>query len=244
MHSAEGKNGMIPLTWQVKGIIAGIALAAVLGIGVKVYSAGKAAGRGDGAREQLDIDKKSMEQERADFQAKLSAGERTDAAAQLQIEQQQLLIDNATSLLSKLGSARAQGQKDLAAVPDAALVADVRRKLNVEPAETSPTLTSTELRQVDSEITDYAPLRDSFQALSDKQAATERTIAELNVRVGAIASERDAALQFSNEMVGHYTKAYNAAQKRHSKIVTVLTLGLVRNKKLDLPDPVTLSPAK
>jgi hypothetical protein len=235
---------MIPLTWQVKAIIAGIALAAVLGIGVKIYSAGKDAGRGDGAREQLDIDQKSMEQERTDFQAKLSAGERTDAAAQRQIEQQQILIDNATSLLSKLGAARAQGQKDLAAVPDSSLVADVRRKLNIAPAETSPTLTNLELRQVDSEITDYAPLRDSFQALSDKQAATEHTIAELNVRVGAIASQRDAALQFSNEMVGHYTKAYNAAQKHHSKLLTVLTFGLVRTKKLDLPDPVTLSPAK
>jgi hypothetical protein len=190
---------MIPLTWQIKAVIAGgIALAAVLGVGIKIYSAGKAAGRGDGAREQLDIDKKSMEQERADFQAKLSAGERTDAAAQLQIEQQQLLIDNATSLLSKLGTARAQGQKDLAAVPDASLVADVRRKLNVAPAETSPTLTSTELRQVDSEITDYAPLRDSFQALSDKQAATERTIAELNVRVAP--SHRSAMRLFSSAM--------------------------------------------
>lgn len=235
---------MIPLTGTVKMVIAGIALAAVLGIGVKIYSAGKEAGRGDGSREQLDIDKKSMEQERTAFKATLENNQEIDAKAQELIDKQQVLIDSANVNLARLSSSRAQGQKDVGALPDAALLADVRKKLNVTPADTTGMLNSVELRQVDSIVTDYPKLSDTVKELADKQAAIDKTIEGLNTRITSLSNQRDAAVSFANEMVGHYTAAYNAAQKHHSKLVTILTFGLVRTKKLDLPDPVTLSPAK
>jgi hypothetical protein len=235
---------MIPLTWQIKGIIAGVALLAIVGVGVKIYSSGKDAGRGEGSREQLDIDKQSMEQQRKSFQETLEKNKAVDDAAQAVISQQQALIDSANSRLAQLASIRSRDAQAVGALPDSGLVADLRKKLNVTPSDTAPTLNAAEMRQVDTVVTDYAPLREAYAELAAKQAATDAQVAKLNERVTAISSQRDAALSFANDMVGHYTAAYNAAQKHHSKLVTVLTFGLVRTKKLNLPDPVTLAPKK
>jgi outer membrane protein TolC len=210
-----------------------VALAIVLGIGLRIYSAGKNAGRGEGSREQLDIDKQSMEQERTDFQKTLTANHKADEAAKILISQQQAFIATANSNLARLATSREQDKRELAKRSDAELIPDIRKKLNITPSDPAPVLNASELRQVDAIVNDYPKLSDTVKELANRQAATDKTVEGLNTRITSISNERDAALRFSNEMVGHYTAAYNAAQKHHSKLVTVLTLGLVRTKKLN-----------
>ena len=55
-------------------------------------------------------------------------------------------------------------------------------------------------------------------------------------------AERDAAVGYANRLETHYVAAYNLAQKvrRRPLILKILTFGLLKDPKVNLPDPVSL----
>lgn len=211
-----------PIGRKVAGTVAVVTLMA--GVTLYIYNKGRENGRQDGQRDQLEQDRKSFEQDRKQFLDTLATYQAKDQAAQQQIQQQ-----NAT--IAALASARVAARAAVDRLPDAQLGSDIHTKLG-SPASDAP-LTISELRRVDEILTDYGNLSQQVTALQAKSAEQDK-------RIDAIEHQRDAAIESYNKLVPLYTKAYNAAQKKHSLFVKIITFGLVRDRKIDLPAPATL----
>lgn len=89
-------------------------------------------------------------------------------------------------------------------------------------------------------LADYDALFSENEKRKQIEVQLDNTIQALKDENLLVAKQRDVAIQFGNDMVKHYTVAYSAAQKKHSRLVKILSLGLIKDKKLDLPDPISL----
>jgi len=189
-----------------------------------IYNRGKAAGQIDGARAQLETDRQQYEQDRKIFLDTLAIYKAKDEAAQQ-------LIASLDAQLGILRNARVASRAAVDKLADADLGKDIHQKLGNPPTDVP--LTISELRRVDEVLTDY-PI------VVAQNTVLEKKIDALGQRVDALEHQRDAAVEAYNKLVPLYAKAYNATQKKHSRFVKIITLGLVRDRKLNLPDPVTL----
>ena len=210
-------------TLQAKLIAGAVVVIVLAGIALSIYNKGKSAGYVEGQRAQLEIDRKQFEQDRAEFLEQLRKYEEKDEAAKVQIIQRDAEI-------AELRQRRTANRVAIDRLPDAAIVGDIQQRLGVP---SSPALSDAQLRRLDEILADY-------QNLGQQVAALEAKSAEQDKRIDAIEHQRDAAIAAYEKLLPLYVKAYNASQKKHSLFVKIITLGLVRDRKLDLPDPVTL----
>lgn len=213
-------------TLQAKLIAAGVVVIVLAGIAFSIYNKGKDVGRVEGAADQLQSDRQQFEQDRKQFLDTLATYKAKDEAAQQ-------LIHAQDSQLAMLRSARASARTAVDKLADAELGKDIHQKLGNPP--TDDPLTAAELRRLDVTLTDYPNVVAQNELLNKK-------IDALGQRVDALEHQRDAAVEAYNKLVPLYAKAYNAAQKKHSKFVKIITFGLVKDRKIDLPAPVTLVP--
>lgn len=188
-------------------------LALLAGAYFYVYNKGHEAGRLAGVRAQLDEDRAEFEKVQAAFTHAMAEYRQQDDAAK------QLI---------------AQKDSELAALKQQRNVA--REAVNrLSDAEVANAISGADQRELLRIAADY-PL------VVKQNGELEGKIAALEQRVSAIEGQRDAAVNAYDRLVPLYTRAYNAAQTKHSLWLKVITFGLVRDKHLDLPTPVSLKP--
>lgn len=212
-----------------------LVLAAALGIGVYAYGEHKASdGYHAGTVAQLSVDQEQFKQVTTQYQSKLdSAQQQLDASTQ-QIALLQTGLKTLSAQYASLAAQRQQSQSQVNALPDAALQADLEAKLG------GPLSSSVTLRKADDIVTDYPLVLQSVTVLSSKVDNLTSQVGQLQSSVTDVETQRDAAITYGNTVTGYYVKAYNAAQTHHSKLVQILTLGIVHNHHIDLPAPTTL----
>jgi len=206
---------------------------------------GQAFGRQQGAAEQLEVDKQQFTGERQLLADQLAAAEGREMHALELLHQAQQAIDRTNQRLAETESERAAGRESVQSLPESELVTDIARKLALRPpTDTAPALSSAELRKADLLITDFPKLQQENTLLATKIQGLEDKAAAFDERLKAVTAERDVLLAWSNQVVAHYVRAYNVAQKvrRRPLLLKILTLGLLHDPKLNLPDPVTLIP--
>ena len=208
---------------QLKLLGGAVLLLAMAGIALSIYNKGKAAGYVEGQRAQLEIDRKQFEQDRAQFLEQLRKYEEKDEAAKAQIVQRDAEIGS-------LRRKRAAIRENISSIPAARLATSIQEELGTN---STGTLADNDLRRILEEIS-------SNHNLEAQVAALEAKSAEQDKRIDAIEHQRDAAIASYNKLVPLYAKAYQAAQKKHSLFVKIITLGLVRDRKIDLPSPVEI----
>ncbi len=214
-----------------------LALITALGIGVYAYGEHKAAdGYHSGSVAQLSVDQDQFKQVTTSYQSKLDSEQQQLDASTQQIALLQTSLKTLSAQYASLAAQRQQSQSQVNALPDAALQADLEAKLG------GPLSSSTTLRKADSIVTDYPLVLQQVTVLNNKVDNLSGQVSALNTSVTAVTAQRDAAIAYGNTVTGYYVKAYNAAQVHHSKLVQILTLGIVHNKHLDLPAPTTLKP--
>lgn len=216
-------------------VLIGIILAAALAGGIFWYgNKREAAGFASGSRNQLSTDQEQFNGVLKQYQSKLDSDQVTIDAANKQYAALQSQITVLNSALAVLASQRQQAQQQISQVPDSGLQADVESKLG------GSLTSSITLRKADQIITDYPLVLKQVDTLSSKVDDLMKSVGSVSAKADALTSQRDAAIQYGNEVTGYYVKAFNAAQKHHSLFIKIITFGLVHDKHMNLPDPVTL----
>ena len=210
-----------PLGRKVAALV--IVVVVLAGLALSIYNKGKAAGYVDGQRSQLETDRQQFEQDRKVFLGELAKYKERDDAAKAIISQQD-------SELQSLRNSRAQIRAAVSSLPASALVADIQSRLG---SVASGTLGESDLRRIDEAIAENQNITAQLSALEEKVAAQDQ-------RIDAISHQRDSAIASYNKVVVLYTKAYNANQRKRPLILKILTFGLLKDRKMDLPDPATL----
>jgi chromosome segregation ATPase len=201
-------------------VVAVVALVAAVSV---IYNRGKQAGYADGQRNQLELDRKSFEQDRQKFLAQLDTYKKADDEAKQKIQDKD----------SELASLKTRGilaRQRVASLPDDQLINDIRGQLQLP--NNGAVLGNTDLRSIDAELAQVPILQRQVQALEEKSAAQDQ-------RIDAISRQRDAAVEYGNKVTTYYVKAYSAAQQHHNWFVNLLH-GRLHDKKIDLPAPVDL----
>ena len=227
-------------------VMAGAAIAVLLGVAFLVMrhqliERGKELGRA----EQLETDKAAWEQDRAAYRDALrEQGQQIAKARELIIQYQAALV------AAKAKIDAIEGEKDaavlaVARIPDAGLLADIRARLGSDPQHLAPStqpLSPAELRACDSCLAQLPLLERQNAALLEMVSALQGQTAAQQIQLAATEAQRDAAVGYSNRLETHYVAAYNLAQKvrRRPLILKILTFGLLKDPKVNLPDPVSL----
>lgn len=201
-------------------ILAGIAFAVILSMGVHIYESGKAAGAQAQRISQLEDDKKQV----------LGALQQTNAT----LAQQGALLKQLSSQLadsqqrySALATQKAVASQQVASLPAASVQGDLEKKAG------GPLADPETLRKIDDAYTQLPIVRGQLTELGNQ-------VTLLDQKVTATETQRDSAISAYNTLLPAYSRAYNAAQRHHGLFVKIITLGLVHDRKLELPDPLTL----
>lgn len=196
------------------------------------------AGYQKGSVSQLEIDKQQFEQVVKQYQDELKKAQSiidTDNTKIAAIDSQ---LQNLQVQFVALAAQRKQGQDGVNKLPDSAVQGDLETKLG--GTLTDPTI----LRKADQIVTDYPLVLEQVSNLTTRVDDLDSKVQVLDDKEKAVESQRDAAIQFGNVVVGYYTKAYNAAQIHHSKFIKIITFGLVHDRHLNLPVPTSLDVPK
>lgn len=233
---------LTPMGRKIGLAVAGVlVLATVSGV---IYQKGKSAGYGDGQRAQLEDDKKQLDQQTQTFQDALKRAQNQVAQAQSQIDAANARSVILAKAIAATSQQRQQAQEKVSSLPDSQLFVDIVGKLSVRtPNDQTPNFTFSELRKIDATVTDYPQLKNQYDQLSARQVETENAVKAMDTKIDGITKQRDAAITYSNQLMGHYVDAYNAAQKKPSLFVKIITLGFVHGRHLNLPSPVDLEKA-
>lgn len=212
------------------------------GLAFGIYWKGREAGKQLGRTEQLSEDQKLQARDRADYEKQMTAAEARNQQAIQLLAQFAASLDRANQRLAEVKSQQQAAAQTVATLPDDAVLSDLRQKLAVTPSATGP-LSVPELRKADAMVTELPFAQTQIAALNDKTAALEGKAEALDRQVKAVAAERDAAMQYATQLEGYYTNAYNVAQKARKRplILKILSFGLLKDPKIELPPPVTLN---
>jgi hypothetical protein len=220
-------------------VLLGVGLSAVLIFGVMWYGGKReAAGYANGNRAQLEIDKKQFEQIQKQYQTVLQTKEQEIQLANSQIAKLEAQVQSLSAQFQALAVLREQQTTHVASLPDSQVKADLESNLG------GPLEDLAVLRKADDIVIQYPVVLKQVDVLSSKVDVLNNELIATNKKADAITAQRDAAVQFSNEVMGYYVKAYNASQKHHSWFVKVITFGLVRDRHLNLPSPASLQKAQ
>jgi chromosome segregation ATPase len=220
-----------------------LALAGALGIwSYTLYQKGKTKGDAEGQRAQLKLDGQEVDQQIrtvrqdvSDSGKRVQEARRKQAGAQVKVERSKVAVD---ALKEKAEQAR----DVVAKLPTEQLEGDIKAKIDFRAeSDTSPGFYEEELRAIDLAVTQFEILSDTVDELEDQVGDLEFLVAWKESEIEALADQSQALLTFGNQMVGHYTRAYNAAQPRCSVLKKIFTIGFGCAKKRKLPDPITLT---
>jgi hypothetical protein len=184
-------------------------------------------------RKALDADHAVFLKTLDTYEAKFSEEADVVRAAQATIQADQQTIRS-------LAGERQTAAKQVSAVTDSGLTADLRTKLAVSPLETSSTLTPPELRAADSIVTDYKIVREESDAWESKASAFENQQGALEAQVAIATEERDATFAWSDTLLAAYRQAYDALPLRRSSPKCLWLWKCAAAKKLPIPAPAEL----
>lgn len=246
------------MIWNLKTRLLAAAAGAILliGLGYGIYWKGREAGKQIGRAEQLEEDKKEWEIERRlyvtrleEAAQRLEQGEKREQAALALLAQFQASLDRANERLASIQIQRESDRRTVTNLSDADVLPDLRARLGLVPPTDPSPLTSPELRRANTIVTDYPHVMAENVTLGEKVKSIEGKVGALDLQVQAVTSQRDAAIDqretaidYANRMEQLYAQAYNVAQKsrRRPLLLKIITLGIVRDRKLNLPDPVSI----
>ena len=222
-------------TLQLK--IAGAVFAGSLLLGTFMWYGAKreAQGFASGNRAQLETDKQQFEQVRKQYRDALQSREQEIQAANSRISSLETQIQSLSAQFSALATLRQQQANRVNALSDTEIKADLELQLG------GPLENPAVLRKADNIVTQYPTVVKQLDVLNSKVDKLTDELSETNKKIEAITAQRDTAIKFGDQVVGYYTKAYNAAQKKHSTFIKIITFGLVKDRHLDLPSPTTLT---
>jgi outer membrane murein-binding lipoprotein Lpp len=196
------------------------------------------AGYQEGTRVQLEVDRKQFEQALGQYKDALAKAQSVIDASNAKIASLDSQVQTLQIQYAALAAQRRQGQENINKLPDSAVQGDLETKLG------GPLSDAAILRKADAIVTDYPLVLKQVDILTDKVDKLDQKFNALSEKEQAVEKQRDAAMQFVDVVVPLYTKAYNAAQVHHSKFIKIITLGLVRDRHLDLPAPASLNVPK
>ncbi len=194
----------------------------------------KRAGYADGSRTQLESDKQQFEQISQQYKDALAKAQSTIDSSNTKIASLDTQLQGLQIQFVALATQRQQGQQGVNKLPDSAVQGDLETKLGESLSD--PTI----LRKDDQIVTDYPLVLKQVDLLNTKVDDLSSKVQAISDKEGAVEKQRDAAIQFGNELVPLYVKAYQATQTHHSKFIKIITFGLIHDRHLDLPAPTTL----
>lgn len=226
------------LAWLLKPkvVLSVLATIAVLSFILWYGNKREATGFTKGSVSQLQTDKQQLDQLTSQYHDALANAQRTIDSSNAKVAALDSQLQGLQVQFLALASQRQQGQQQISKLPDSAVQGDLETKLGGSLAD--PTI----LRKADSIVTDYPIVLKQIDVLTAKVDGLDSKVKVLGDKEAAVEQQRDAAIQFGNQVVGFYVKAYNAAQIHHSKFIKIITFGLVHDRHLDLPSPTTLKP--
>jgi hypothetical protein len=203
-----------------KEVLLVLLLMAVAGFLVHIHEEGIREGEQKTQLSQLESDKSQVLNALS-----TTNGVLTQQGALIAAQNAQLAAGQAQ--LANLKAKQAQASQSVAALAPTAVQGDLELKAG------GPLSNPEILRKID----------DSYTQLPILTAQLANVVEQSKIltdQVEAISKERDALSGELGTLIPAYTRAYNAAQKKHSLFIKIITLGLVRDRHLDLPDPTTL----
>lgn len=196
------------------------------------------AGYSAGSRVQLETDKQEFNVIQKQYQDALSKAQSVIDSSNAKITALDTQIQTLQIQFAALATQRQQGQQSVNKLPDSAVQGDLETKLG------GPLTDPAILRKDDQIVTDYPLVLKQVDLLSTKVDDLDSKVKAIDEKEKAVEGQRDASIQFINQVVPLYVKAYNAAQVHHSKLIRIISLGLVRDRHLDLPAPASLNVPK
>jgi len=221
-----------PRTWLIIGLGAALAYA-----GARLYSLGIDHERTKARAEVLEADQQQAKQERDAFEQKMHDAEQLAAAA---VQAQQQAMQHIAVLDQRLATgnqAQASAAAQLTNLSDGQLLSDIRARLALHKGDAAPALYADELRAIDSNLVELPFVQDRVSILFDKVTALEQKSAAQDKQIAAAASETAALTTYATQLHAHYRTAYNLAEPRVPLITKIFTLGLKKQKKLQIPPP-------
>ncbi len=196
-----------------------VLLIVIAGFAVHIYENGKLAGIKDQQLSQMEDQKKQVLDALSQNQTFMASQNVVIAGLRSQVA-----VDQATIATSRAQAAAAS--KAIAALTPSQVAPDLTAKVG--------DLSNPEvLRKIDDIVTNQPKLVEQITALQD-------SFDKLSLTVTAVEAQRDSLQKTLDIVVPAYKTAYDAAQKKHSLFVKIITLGLVHDRHLNLPDPATL----
>lgn len=192
-------------------------------------------GYADGSRTQLETDKQQFEQISQQYKDALAKAQSTIDSSNAKIASLDLQLQGLQVQFVALATQRQQGQGAVNKLPDSAVQGDLETKLG------GPLSDPSILRKDDQIVTDYPLVLKQVDLLNTKVDDLSSKVQAISDKEGAVEKQRDAAIQFDQELVPLYVKAWNAAQVHHSKFIKIITFGLVHDRHLDIPNPSSLN---
>ena len=227
---------LIPLPWRIGGGL--FLLAALLTWGWQIKKgweeravdrerANTVIEREPVIAEQEKADRKEIEASREREAALIAAlGKVTDTLNAVQAEKRQIAAQ------------RIQEQSRISALPDSAIVPEIRAVLAVTPLDTSANLNPTELREARKRLSDLATLTKDQQATAREVQTLGEKISNLESRLTETQGRERRALERGDRLLGAYREAFDAVPKRKRKWYCVWLCST--EKKLGIPTPEEL----
>jgi hypothetical protein len=229
-----------------KRVVLVTAAVAALGIGfLALRSHYIALGKQEDAAAALDASEKRLAAQQKDFQSRYAT---LDSQRAAEAAKSEALLATTNKLAAQIAALESQRARDRAAVndlPAESLVPDLRRKLNVAPTSAAPGLLPPELRAADAIVTDYPAVTDENRQLTASNQALASQPASLYAEVASVASERDLAFNWGDDVFQQYRDCFNSFPRHRSffaRLCHVATFGLgCKPKKLTLSPPSSLA---
>ncbi len=181
--------------------------------------------------------KQALDQQQKTFEARLDRDDAKFKQMADLVSSSQATVQTAIQAIHGLELERRAAAAQVATVPDAGLVADLRIKLNAAPQETSPILMPIELRAADVIVTDYPLLKKENEQEIAKSAGLADEVTGLEGEVAAIGDERDAAFGWADELLKAFRIAYNAVPTRRRAPACLWIWNCGAGRKLPIPKP-------
>lgn len=183
---------------------------------------------------QLQTDRTQFQEEIAQFKSQLASSQSQIDQLTSMIKAEEATISSLKGQLTSLDTQLSSRSKEVADLPDAGVLSDIQSKLGGAIGDIAV------LRKNDEIISEYPIVVKENDVLKQTVSADQSEITTLNSKLDLITSQRDNAINLSNEAIANYIRSYNAAQRHHSLLLKVITFGIVHDRHLDLPRPIAV----
>ncbi len=201
---------------------------------------------GKEAAKHLEDDNKILAQQRQETQDQITHLQSERKAAELRELATQRVLENLNSKLTSIASQRVADREAINRVPDDKLAGDVRIRVGLPPSE-STTFLASELRVVDETLSALPTMKAEIATLKQQSETSQQQVAAVKDQLAAVGKQLDTTLAYNRRLEESYKLSYDTAQKlrRRSRLNPLVLLHLLpRERKMDLPSPLSLAPAK